>query len=169
MNPQRSATCVTVTPSATHYGELTDNQGGTYTYTVRVDNNAVDAASNTRLTLSVPAGATFLSASPAGANCAPTSATTQAGAASLKGEVQTGSRLSRIGNDRTVRSVGNQTFRDEVDVRSLGRGDPPAVAEYRHAVGNLEHVLEEVRDEDEAGALGLEPAQHREQALDLRR
>lgn len=44
----------------------------------------------------------------------------QAGASSLKGEVQTGSRLSRIGSDRIVRSVGNQTFRDEVDIRSIG-------------------------------------------------
>lgn len=50
---------------------------------------------------------------------APSAAPTQAGAASLKGEVQTGSRLSRIGSDRIVRSVGNQTFRDEVDVRSI--------------------------------------------------
>ena len=49
--------------------------GGTYSYTLRVDNNAVDAATNTRLNLSVPSGAVFVSASPAGANCAPTSAT----------------------------------------------------------------------------------------------
>ncbi len=38
--------------------------GGTYTYTVRVDNNALDAAANTRLSFSVPAGAVFVSASP---------------------------------------------------------------------------------------------------------
>jgi uncharacterized repeat protein (TIGR01451 family) len=50
--------------------------GGTYTYTVRVDNNAVDAATNTRLNFTVPSGATFVSASPAGANCAAVSATT---------------------------------------------------------------------------------------------
>lgn len=50
--------------------------GGTYTYTVRVDNNAVDAAANTRLTLTVPSGAAFVSASPAGANCTAASATT---------------------------------------------------------------------------------------------
>ena len=50
--------------------------GGTYTYTVRIDNNAVDAATNTRLNFTVPSGASFVSASPAGANCAPTSATT---------------------------------------------------------------------------------------------
>lgn len=50
--------------------------GGTYSYTMRIDNNAVDAATNTRLTFTVPSGASFVSASPAGANCAPTSATT---------------------------------------------------------------------------------------------
>jgi uncharacterized repeat protein (TIGR01451 family) len=49
--------------------------GGLYTYEVRVDNNAVDAALNTRLQLGVPAGATFVSASPAGANCVALSAT----------------------------------------------------------------------------------------------
>ena len=50
--------------------------GGRYSYTVRIDNNAVDAASNTRLSFTVPTGAAFLSASPAGANCAATNATT---------------------------------------------------------------------------------------------
>jgi uncharacterized repeat protein (TIGR01451 family) len=50
--------------------------GGVVAYTARVDNNAVDAATNVRLRLTLPAGATFLSATPAGANCAPTSATT---------------------------------------------------------------------------------------------
>jgi uncharacterized repeat protein (TIGR01451 family) len=50
--------------------------GGTYTYTARVDNNAVDASINTRLTVQVPSGASFVSASPAGANCVPVNATT---------------------------------------------------------------------------------------------
>ncbi len=50
--------------------------GGVVAYAVRVDNNAVDAAANVRLRLTIPAGATFVSATPAGANCAPTSATT---------------------------------------------------------------------------------------------
>ena len=50
--------------------------GGLYTYTARVDNNAVDASINTRLTVQVPAGASFVSASPAGANCVASSATT---------------------------------------------------------------------------------------------
>ena len=49
--------------------------GGLYTYTARVDNNAVDASINTRLTVQVPAGASFVSASPAGANCVASSAT----------------------------------------------------------------------------------------------
>ncbi len=49
--------------------------GALYNYVARVDNNAADAATNVRLTLTVPAGATFASASPAGANCAPLSAT----------------------------------------------------------------------------------------------
>jgi uncharacterized repeat protein (TIGR01451 family) len=43
--------------------------GGLYSYQVRIDNNAADAATNTRLTVDVPAGATFVSASPASANC----------------------------------------------------------------------------------------------------
>lgn len=50
--------------------------GGIVAYAVRVDNNAPDAATNTRLRLAVPSGATFLSATPAGANCAPLNATT---------------------------------------------------------------------------------------------
>ena len=49
--------------------------GGLYDYSVRVDNNAADAATNTVLTLTVPSGATFVSATPAGANCSPQSAT----------------------------------------------------------------------------------------------
>ncbi len=49
--------------------------GGLYAYTIRVDNDAVDAAVNTRLLVSVPRGASFVSASPASANCAPLSAT----------------------------------------------------------------------------------------------
>jgi large repetitive protein len=43
--------------------------GGLYDYSVRIDNNDVDAALNTTLTLAVPAGATFVSASPSTANC----------------------------------------------------------------------------------------------------
>jgi len=43
--------------------------GGIVSYVVRVDNIAADAATNTRLTVSVPSGATFVSALPASANC----------------------------------------------------------------------------------------------------
>jgi large repetitive protein len=50
--------------------------GGLYDYTVRIDNNDVDAALATTLTVQVPAGATFVSASPSSANCVPSSATT---------------------------------------------------------------------------------------------
>ena len=50
--------------------------GGLYSYTMRVDNNAVDAATNTRLTFTVPANAVFVSAAPASQNCAPVSANT---------------------------------------------------------------------------------------------
>jgi len=49
--------------------------GGLYTYTVRVDNNAVDASTNTRLRVTVPSGAAFVSASPSSQNCVATSAT----------------------------------------------------------------------------------------------
>ena len=51
---------------------------GIYTYSLRVDNNLADAALNTRLQVTVPAGATYLSSSPAAANCVPLSATTAA-------------------------------------------------------------------------------------------
>ena len=44
--------------------------GGTYTYTLGVDNSAIDDATNTRLSFNVPSGAAFVSASPATQNCA---------------------------------------------------------------------------------------------------
>ena len=43
--------------------------GGNVSYLIRVDNNGADSSLNTILTTSVPAGATFVSASPALANC----------------------------------------------------------------------------------------------------
>ena len=49
--------------------------GALYTYQVRIDNNAGDAALNTRLRLTVPSGATFVSAAPASQNCVATTAT----------------------------------------------------------------------------------------------
>lgn len=42
------------------------------------------------------------------------------GAASLNGGTQTGSRLGRSAGDRMLRSVGNQSYRDDNQVRSLG-------------------------------------------------
>ena len=49
--------------------------GGLYTYAVGIDNTDAGDATNTVLTLSVPSGATFVSASPTNANCVATSAT----------------------------------------------------------------------------------------------
>ncbi|MFO0509886.1 MAG: hypothetical protein ACK51K_04455, partial [Gammaproteobacteria bacterium] len=49
--------------------------GGLYTYAVGIDNSALEAATNTVLTFTVPSGASFVSASPANANCVATSAT----------------------------------------------------------------------------------------------
>ena len=49
--------------------------GGNYAYAVGIDNSAPDASTGTVLTMTVPSGATFVSASPAGANCSATSAT----------------------------------------------------------------------------------------------
>jgi uncharacterized repeat protein (TIGR01451 family) len=49
--------------------------GGLYSYTLRIDNNAVDAALNTRLDFTVPTGAAFVSASPSSQNCVALSAT----------------------------------------------------------------------------------------------
>lgn len=49
--------------------------GGIVQYDLRVDNNQADAAQNTQLRVTVPSGATFISAGPAGANCSQASAT----------------------------------------------------------------------------------------------
>ncbi|MFM7707393.1 MAG: hypothetical protein ACKO9D_05140, partial [Gammaproteobacteria bacterium] len=49
--------------------------GGNYTYAVGIDNSAPDASTGTVLTMTVPSGATFLSASPSSANCSKTSDT----------------------------------------------------------------------------------------------
>ena len=49
--------------------------GGLYTYAVGIDNTDAGDATNTVLTVSVPSGATFVSASPPNANCVATSAT----------------------------------------------------------------------------------------------
>ena len=43
--------------------------GGNVVYSIRVDNTATDAATNTTLTVSIPAGATFVSATPPSENC----------------------------------------------------------------------------------------------------
>lgn len=43
--------------------------GGNVVYSIRVDNNAIDAALNTTLTLPIPAGSTFVSAAPPSQNC----------------------------------------------------------------------------------------------------
>ena len=43
--------------------------GGVLQYDLRVDNNQADAAQNTLLRVTVPSGATFISAAPAAANC----------------------------------------------------------------------------------------------------
>ena len=44
--------------------------GGTYTYTLGIDNSALDDAINTRLSFTVPNGAVFVAAAPASQNCA---------------------------------------------------------------------------------------------------
>jgi uncharacterized repeat protein (TIGR01451 family) len=49
--------------------------GGLYTYAIGIDNTDTGDATNTVVTLSVPSGATFVSASPTNANCVATSAT----------------------------------------------------------------------------------------------
>jgi uncharacterized repeat protein (TIGR01451 family) len=43
--------------------------GGVVAYTARIDNNAVDAALNTRLRVRIPAGASFVSATPGAPTC----------------------------------------------------------------------------------------------------
>ena len=43
--------------------------GGDVVYSIRIDNISIDAATNTTLTLPIPAGATFVSATPASQNC----------------------------------------------------------------------------------------------------
>jgi len=49
--------------------------GALYTYAIGIDNSDTGAATNTVVTLTVPSGASFVSASPANANCVSTSAT----------------------------------------------------------------------------------------------
>ena len=48
-------------------------------------------------------------------------------------------------------------------------GDLPAVAEHRHDIGYAQDVLDEMRNEDDAGAFVPQPPQRREQAFDFRR
>ena len=52
--------------------------GGLYTYTLGIDNSALDDATNTRLSFNVPSGAVFVAAAPASQDCAlqPGSSTT---------------------------------------------------------------------------------------------
>ena len=57
--------------------------GGLYTYSLRIDNSAVDASANSRLTFTVPSGAAFVSASPASQNCVLTAAATPTVACNL--------------------------------------------------------------------------------------
>ena len=70
--------------------------GGTYSYTLGIDNSALDDAVNTRLSLNVPSGAAFVSASPASQNCA----------------LQAGSSTTVVCNLGTLRG-------SRVDVRSI--------------------------------------------------
>ena len=63
------------------------------------------------------------------------------------------------------RSVDHQ--RDEVGLVGFAdstRADQRAVAQHRHAVAELEHLLEPVADVDDRDAVGLEPADQLEQA-----
>ncbi len=55
-----------------------------------------------------------------------------------------------------------------VDRVDLVRRDALAVAQHRHAVAELEDLVEPVRDEDDAPALRDEVARRPEHALDLR-
>lgn len=61
------------------------------------------------------------------ASSAPPAATTtaqatpqRAGEASLNGAVSTGSRLQNRSSDRIVRVIGNQAFKDDADIKSIG-------------------------------------------------
>ncbi len=61
--------------------------GGLYTYTIGVDNNASDDATNVVLTFTVPSGASFVSASPSSQNCVAQNATTvQCGLGTVAGQ-----------------------------------------------------------------------------------
>ena len=57
--------------------------------------------------------------------------------------------------------------RAPVDLADLVRPDALSVAQHRHAVAQLEDLVEPVRDEDDAAALGDEVARRPEHALDL--
>ena len=58
--------------------------------------------------------------------------------------------------------------RAPVDLVDRVRRDALAVAQHGHAVAELEHLVEPVRDEDDASALRDELAGRPEHALDLR-
>ncbi len=47
------------------------------------------------------------------------------GEASLNGPATTGTRLSKKGNERLVRTVGNRVYREEEQIRSLGNDIGP--------------------------------------------
>ncbi len=87
--------------------------GGTYTYRIRVDNDAVDAALNTRLTVSVPRGASYVGTTPAGANCTATSAT------------QVACDLGTLGGSKTDVRIITMTWR--VTIPGLDTIDATAV------------------------------------------
>jgi uncharacterized repeat protein (TIGR01451 family) len=81
--------------------------GGTYTYAVGIDNSALDAATNTVLTLTVPSGATFVSASSTpNPNCVLTSPTLVT--------CSIGTLPANPTNDPTKRRTINLTWRTTV-------------------------------------------------------
>ncbi|MCX7052141.1 MAG: DUF11 domain-containing protein, partial [Proteobacteria bacterium] len=77
--------------------------GGLYTYAVGIDNTDAGDATNTVLTLNVPSGATFVSASPANANCVATSATLVT--------CSIGTLVSNPSSDPALRRTINLTWR----------------------------------------------------------
>jgi large repetitive protein len=95
--------------------------GGVYTYSIRVDNNAADAATNTRLTLTVPSGAAFISAAPASQNCAPVSATEvqcnlgSVGASGLDPRVITMNWRATVAGPSTITATATLTADNDIN------------------------------------------------------
>ena len=88
--------------------------------------------------------------------------------ASLEMQQRAGRRAAARGGIELVERPADQQLH-QLGLRRVGRGDAgdPPVAHHRHPVGDLRHLLEPVRDVDDADAARAELAHDAEQPFDL--